>query len=74
MADVVFSAPGAAYRADTTGRPEPFGPSDDDWLTAATELHLAVMTSHDQQQGHLFSAIGVAIALLDDEWIGVRGM
>ena len=82
MADVVFPAPGAAYRADTRGRAEPFGPSDDEWLTAATELHLAA-TGHprEQQQDHLFSAIGVAIDLLGDErveafaareWLGER--
>src|SRR5688572_4137579 len=80
MADVVFPAPGAAYRADTQGRAEPFGPSDDDWLAAATELHLAA-TTHKRRKDHLFSAIGVAIDLLGDErvealaareWLGQR--
>jgi tetratricopeptide (TPR) repeat protein len=70
MADVVFPAPGAAYRADTRGRAEPFGPSDDVWLAAATELHLAATippAPRPQQQDHLYSAIGVAIDLLGDE-------
>lgn len=82
MADVVFPAPGAAYRADTRGRTDPFGPSDDDWLTAATELHLAATSApREQQRDHLVSAIGVASHLLGDErvealaareWLGER--
>lgn len=82
MADVVFPAPGAAYRADTRGRAEPFGPSDDEWLTAATELHLAATASREEQrQDHLLSATAVAIELLGHErieafaareWLGDR--
>jgi len=80
MADVVFPAPGAAYRADTRGRAEPFGPSDDAWLAGATELHLAA-TASEGHQDHLYSAIGVALDLLGDEkveafadreWLGQR--
>lgn len=68
MADVVFPSPGAAYRTDAQGRADPFGPHDDAWLTAATELHLAA-TARGNQQDHLFTAIGVAIDLLGDERI-----
>ena len=80
MADVVFPAPGAAYRADTRDRAEPFGPFDDEWLAAATELHLAA-TTRERRDDHLASAIGVAIAVLGDaridafaarEWRGKR--
>src|SRR5688500_1001549 len=80
MAAVVLPAPGPASRADTRGRAEPFGPSDDDWLAAATELHLAA-TTRKRRKDHLFSAIGVAIDLLGDErveaftareWLGQR--
>ncbi|MGH7636077.1 MAG: hypothetical protein ACREOK_00370 [Gemmatimonadaceae bacterium] len=80
MADAVFPAPGAAYRADTLGRAEPFGPSDDLWLAAATELHFAA-TMRGSPQDHLFSAIGIAIDLIGDErveafaareWLGKR--
>lgn len=68
MADVVFPAPGAAYRADAHGRADPFGPHDDEWLAAATELHLAA-TGGANRQDHLFSAIGMALDLLGDERI-----
>lgn len=80
MADIVFPAPGAAYRADAQGRAEPFGPFDDEWLAAATELHLAA-TARERQQDHLLSAIAIAIDLIGDErvaafaareWLGQR--
>jgi hypothetical protein len=82
MADVVFPAPGAAYRADAQGRPAPFSSSDDEWLAAATELHLAATArKRPGRQDHLFAAIGIAIDLLGDEnveafaareWLGER--
>lgn len=80
MANLVFPAPGAAYRADLQGRSAPFGVADDAWLAAATELHLAA-TSRAGPQHHLDAALGAASDLLGDEriqafaareWLGER--
>lgn len=60
--------PGAAYRADMLHRTAPFGPDDEQWLAAATELHHAA-AAPQLGQSRLYDAIGVAIDLLGDERI-----
>lgn len=73
-------SPAAAYRADMAGRDGPFGPDDDQWLVAASELHLAATASSTgaapaagateaTNQRPLFDALGVAIDLLGEERI-----